>query len=275
MDRTISRIARLPRDCVDQFSRLARWTPAFVGITIATGMAACVLPAPLANAQSEPQSNSHSWVIWPQGGVAFPSGRFGEKDEDASAPKDGNKTGYAAGIEAGYFLSDFVCIGLDYSMSRFDLDVAETPGFDHSGHTSVWTAQAWGRFFLRGGYERWQPYVFAGVGLGRPTATLEFDPPTGAFQLPAEVTTLESTVDMTSSISGGVGVLIPFSSKLGLSFEPRYNSINTKGTARTDLLTQTDGAQAEVKEDNEGNRLKAKSNTNWWEIRLGLIFLLR
>ncbi len=250
-----------------------RWIPAFAGMTIMMGF---VTPVMLStSAHAEPQSNAHTWTIWPSGAIAFPTGRFGEKDEDASAPKDGNKSGFTAGLEAGYFVSDFVCVGLNYSMSRFDLDVTETPGFNHSGHSDVWVAEAWGRFFLRGGYQRWQPYVFAGVGLGRPKANLEFDPPTGAFNLPAEVTTLESTVGMTSSVSGGIGVMVPLISAVSVSFEPRYNSIHSKGTGRTDLLTQTDGAQAEVKEDPEGNRLKAKSNTNWWELRFGLVFIIR
>ncbi len=227
-------------------------------------------------ATAEPISNAGSWIVWPSGAVSFPSGRFGEKDESASAPKDGNKTGYGAGLDAGYFISDFACVGVNYSMSRFDLDVAETPGFDHTGHTSVWALEAWGRFFLRGGYQHWQPYVFAGVGIGQPKGKAEFDPP-AFFGAPvnADVDELESTVDLTSAVSAGVGVLIPASRTFALTFEPRYTSINTKGTARTDLFTQTNGEQFEVKSDNEGNRLKAKSNTNWWELRFGLVFLIR
>ena len=227
------------------------------------------------SARAEPQSNSHSWVIWPQGGLAIPSGRFAEKDEDASAPKDGNKNGFSGGLDAGYFLSDFICIGANYSMSRFDLDVAETPGFAHTGTTTVWTGEAWARFFLRGGYKRWQPYVFAGVGVGQPKAKLEFDPPIQFPGLPAPTETLESTVNMTSTLSAGIGVLIPATKSIAVSFEPRYSSVGSKGTARTDLFTQSDGSQAEAKVDDEGNRLKAKSNTNWWEIRLGLVFLIR
>lgn len=252
--------------------------------TVSTGLKAratalllfAILAAVTGSAHAEPQSNAKSWVIWPQGGFALPTGRFAEKDESSSAPKDGNKNGFSGGLEAGYFLSDFVCIGANYSMSRFDLDVAETPGFDHTGNTDVWVAEAWGRFFLRGGYERWQPYVFAGVGIGQPKGKAEFDPP--AFFGPpvnSEVSELESTVSVTSTISAGLGVLIPATSAIALSLEPRYNSVNSKGTARTDLFTQTDGQTFEVKSDDEGNRLKAKSNTNWWEIRLGLVFLLR
>lgn len=225
---------------------------------------------------AQPESNAHSWIIWPSGSVAFPTGRFGEKDETASAPKDGNKTGYSVGLEAGYFLSDFVCVGLNYSMSRFDLDVAATPGFDHTGNTSVWMAQAWGRFFLRGGYEHWRPYVFAGAGLGQPKGKAEFDPP-AYFGAPvnSDVSELESTVDMTTSVSGGIGVLVPLTGAIALSFEPRYVSISAKGTARTDLFTQTDGETFEVKSDDEGNRIKAKSNTNWWELRVGVSVFLR
>jgi hypothetical protein len=84
---------------------------------------------------AQPESNDGSWVIWPSGAVAFPTGRFGEKDEDASAPKDGNKTGFGGGLDAGYFISDFACIGVNYSMNRFDLDVAETP-LKHGGDSS-------------------------------------------------------------------------------------------------------------------------------------------
>lgn len=266
-------LARLSRESGNLLRARPGWIPGLAGMLVT--VLAFNLAGLVADAQAQPQSNDGSWVIWPSGAAAFPTGRFGEKDEDASAPKDGNKTGFGGGLDAGYFISDFACIGVNYSMNRFDLDVAETPGFDHTGHTSVWAAEAWGRFFLRGGYQHWQPYVYAGVGIGRPTATLEFDPPTGAFQLPAEVTTLESTVDMTSSISGGIGVLVSVSRAFSLSIEPRYNSINSKGTARTDLLTQTNGELAEVKEDTEGNRLKAKSNTNWWELRFGLVFLIR
>jgi hypothetical protein len=234
-----------------------------------------ILVAVSDSAYAEPQSNAKSWVIWPQGGLAMPTGRFAEKDEDASAPKDGNKNGFTGGLEAGYFLSDFACVGLNYSMSSFDLDVAATPGFDHTGSTNVWVAQAWGRFFLRGGYKRWQPYVFAGVGIGQPKGKAEFNPP-AFFGAPvnAEVNELESTVSMTSTLSAGVGVLIPATSAIAISFEPRYTSVSSKGTARTDLFTQTDGDTFEVKSDNEGNRLKAKSNTNWWEIRVGVVFLL-
>lgn len=234
------------------------------------------LAGPIPEAIAQPQSNDGAWVIWPSGMISIPTGRFGEKDEDASAPKDGNKTGFGGGIDAGYFISDFACIGVNYSMSRFDLDVAETPGFDHTGNTTVWTAEAWGRFFLRGGYQHWQPYVFLGAGIGQPKGKAEFDPP-AFFGAPvnSEVDELESTVDLTSTVSAGIGVLIPATRTIAVSFEPRYTSVNTKGTARTDLFTQTDGQTFEVKSDDEGNRLKAKSNTNWWEIRLGLAFIIR
>jgi len=236
-----------------------------------------LVPVALSGSVSaQPQSNARSWVIWPQGAIAFPTGRFGEKDEDASAPKDGNKSGFTGGLDAGYFVSDFFCVGLNYSMSRFDLDVTETPGFDHAGHTDVWIAEAWGRFFLRGGYQHWQPYVFAGVGVGQPKGRAEFDPP-AYFGAPvnAEVNELQSTVSTTSTVSAGIGVLIPTTSSIAVSFEPRYTSVNSKGTGRTDLFTQTDGETFDVKSDNEGNRLKAKSNTNWWELRFGLLFLIR
>lgn len=247
---------------------------ALIGMTIAGIVMNFVVI--ISDAHSQPQSNDGAWVIWPSGMMSIPTGRFGEKDEDASAPKDGNKTGFGGGIDAGYFISDFACIGVNYSMSRFDLDVAETPGFAHTGNTTVWAAEAWGRFFLRGGYQHWQPYVFLGAGIGQPKGKAEFDPP-AFFGAPvnSEVNELESTVDMTSTVSAGIGVLIPATQTIAISFEPRYSSVNTKGTARTDLFTQTDGQTFEVKSDDEGNRLKAKSNTNWWEIRVGLAFIIR
>ena len=266
--------ARHSRKSGNPLDTQLRSAPALVGLTLAVLIIS--LAGLTLEAHAQPQSNDGAWVIWPSGMISIPTGRFGEKDEDASAPKDGNKTGFGGGLDAGYFISDFACIGVNYSMSRFDLDVAETPGFDHTGNTTVWAAEAWGRFFLRGGYQHWQPYVFFGAGIGQPKGKMEFDPP-AFFGAPvnSEVNELESTVDMTSTVSAGIGVLIPATKTIAVSFEPRYTSVNTKGTARTDLFTQTDGQTFEVKSDDEGNRLKAKSNTNWWEIRLGLAFIIR
>lgn len=229
-----------------------------------------VLPANTVHAQTE--SHDGSWVIWPGGALAFPTGRFGEKDEESSPAKDGHKIGFEGGLEAGYFLSEFACVGVGYNYSNFDLDLAGAGGRD--GSTSIHTVQAWARYFLAGGYRHWRPYIFAAAGLGRPKAAIDYDPPVN-FGLPADVEKLESTVAMTSSISGGIGVLIPATRSLAVSFEPRYISVQSKGTGRTDLFTMTDGEPAEVKEDPEGNRLKAKSNTNWWELRIGLIFMIK
>ncbi|HWO56367.1 MAG TPA: hypothetical protein VNN55_02250 [bacterium] len=247
------------------------WITACAGMTIA--MLTVLVVCPAVPAQAQPESNARAWVVWPSGAVAFPTGRFGEKDEEANPPKDGHKTGFDAGLDLGYFVSDFACVGVSYNYARFDLDLVGNGG--REGNTSAYTLQAWGRFFLPGGYSHWQPYLFAAAGVGRPKGTIAYDPPVQFSGLPAPTEELESTVDMTSSIAGGIGVLVPASRRLALSFEPRYVVVHAKGTARTDLFSLSDGSQAEVKEDPDGNRLKAKSNTNWWELRFGVVFMLR
>jgi opacity protein-like surface antigen len=268
--RVVRSVREPSRRCTGLKTRVAAVavTLALVGVYVSIGMAS--------PASAQPESNAHSWVVWPSGAVAFPTGRFGEKDETASAPKDGNKTGFGVGVDLGRFVSDFACIGVGFAMNRFDLDVANTPGFEHTGHTSVWSAQAWGRFFLRGGYAHWQPYLLLGAGIGKPTGKAEFDPP-AYFGSPvnSEVNQLESEVSLTTSVTAGVGFLIPASPRLAVSLEPRFTTVHSKGTARTDLFTQTDGQTFEVKSDDDGNRLKAKSNTNWWELRFGVVFMLR
>ncbi len=218
-------------------------------------------------AKADPVSRAHSFVFTAAGAPAFPTGRFGQQDKHSNPQKDGHKSGWSGGAEAGYFFSDLFVAGLSFSYTSFDLDPISA---GRTGSTKTSSAQAWGRLFLRGGYQHWQPFVSLGAGIGRPKATVEYDPPAVFSGLPATVNKLESTVSTCGSVTGGIGVLIPVTHSFGVSFEPCYTTVYSKGTARTDTFHMTNGEIGEVKEDNDGNRLKAKSNTNWWEIRVAL-----
>jgi opacity protein-like surface antigen len=220
-----------------------------------------------APARADVVSRSHSFVFSVAGAPAFPTGRFGEQDKDSNPPKDGHKSGWSGGADVGYFFSDLFAAGLSYSYTSFDLDPYSA---GRSGSTKISSAQVWGRLFFRAAYQHWQPFVTLGAGVGRPKATIEYDPPEVFPGLPATVSKLESTVSICGTVTGGIGVLIPVNHSIGVSFEPRYTTVYSKGTARTDTFHMTSGEIGEVKKDNDGNRLKAKSNTNWWELRFGV-----
>ena len=240
-----------------------------IGGVVASMILTAATAAPV---MADTVSRSHSFVISAAGAPAFPTGRFGEQDKNSNPPKDGHKTGWSGGAEIGYFFSDLFAAGISGSYTAFDLDPISA---GRSGSTKITSAQIWGRLFLRGGYAHWQPFVSLGAGIGRPKAMVEYDPPAVFAGLPATVSKLESSVSACGSVTGGIGVLIPVTHSLGVSFEPRYTTVYSKGTARTDSFHMTNGEIGEVKKDTDGNRLKAKSNTNWWEIRFGLQIFIK
>jgi opacity protein-like surface antigen len=235
-------------------------------------IAVCLTAFTVAPVRAEPLSRSHSFLVSFAGAPAFPTGRFGKQDKGSNPPKDGEKSGWSGGAELGYFFSDMFAAGLSYSYASFDLDPVSS---GRSGSTKTYAAQVWGRLFLLGGYQHWQPYVSLGAGIGRPKATVNYNPPAIFGGLPATVSELESAVSTSGSVTGGIGVLIPVSRAIGFSFEPRYTTVYSKGAARTDTFHMTNGDTGVVKEDNDGNRLKAKSNTNWWEIRFAVQIFVR
>ena len=125
---------------------------------------------------------------------------------------------------------------------------------------------------MPGGFNRWRPYALLGIGVGRPKGTVDYKEPF-IISLPdnggtIEIQNAESTVKSTVAITGGIGALVPIHRLISLAIEPRYTSISTKGSARTDKYTDTDGQTVELEDT-------AKSNTNWWEIRAGLVLTIR
>lgn len=218
-------------------------------------------------------------VIWPSGGPAFPAGRFGETDLDPQSLKPGHKTGYNAGLAVGWALSDQVVIGLAVQHARFDMDLdssTRTALNTESGRTTATLVEFWGRSFLRGGFVRWRPYVLLGVGLGRPRGVATF-----VHAIPIEdqfADRLESTVGLSAVVSAGLGVAIPLTSRFAATVDARYRSVSSKGTDRTDKFFLTTGGTVDVKygrnDQGERFRLKARANTDWWEIRVGVALRL-
>ncbi|MEW5701301.1 MAG: hypothetical protein AB1792_03630 [Candidatus Zixiibacteriota bacterium] len=210
------------------------------------------------------------WLICPSGAVAIPTGRFAETIKGEN-PKDGHKTGFTGALELGRFLSQRLAVGIAAGYTRFPLDFSIP--LEQEGSTKVLMGQLWGRYFLAGGYAHWQPYLSAGIGIGRPKVSIDFPIPV-RMEDTLLVDRLESTVDLSLSLTGGVGVRVPIGDRLAFLFEPRYVSISTKGTNRTDKLRTTDGRMREDRYAEDGSRLKDKSRTNWWDIRVGVMLSL-
>jgi len=265
--------------------------PAVTALIVTAGLLVPVLLPDVSAAQTPDVSAAGTefrpgqFVIWPSGSLAFPTGRFAEEDLDSSSLKIGLKTlGYDAALDLGYVLSEDAIIGLAFGYSRYSFDL--TPeilsiyrerGIEvDAGHSATIQAHAWLRYLLPEPFPYWRPYVVLGAGVGRPKGTVEYAGPTHLGEL--SVVDQERTVNLSAFMTGGVGSLIPVSPQLAFCCEARYNRISSKGTARTDAFTLEDGSTVEVKYGEEGGeqfRLKAKSNTEWWEVRAGILFFLK
>jgi hypothetical protein len=212
-------------------------------------------------------------LVMPFGAGAFPTGRFGETDLEAEPPKSGHDAGYGAGVAVGLFLNEFLAVGIEGAYSQFPIDFG--PEFEalyptSKAHTSILSGQAWLRVFLANSFEHWRPYAVVAAGFGRPKGTIDYEQP---FIIEVdenqnvEVKSAESTVSTSVEVSGGIGAMIPLSRSFSLMIEPRFNSVSSKGTDRTDRFTGPDGDVTE-------SQAKAKANTNWWEIRGGLVLTI-
>lgn len=239
-------------------------------VTIAVGVSASA-----GFAQSnENISYSGTKLIAPFFTGAFPSGRFGETDVDADPPKSGHDAGPGGGLDIGFFANNYLAVGISAGYVRFPIDFgAEIESLypTNKANTSVLLGEVWARALLPGGFDRWRPYALVGFGVGRPKGSIEYKSP---FVIPLpdnagqiELQSAESTVSTTFAITGGVGFLIPATSSLAIAIEPRYTSISTKGSGRTDKYTDTDGQTYELDDT-------AKSNTAWWEIRGGVFLTI-
>lgn len=219
-------------------------------------------------------SYSGAKLIAPFGSISSPTGRFGETDVNADPPKSGHDAGWAGGLDIGLFANDFLAIGISAGYVRFPIDFGpeiEAQYPTNKAHTTVLLGEVWARAFLPGGFNRWRPYALVGLGMGRPKGTIDYKNP---FVIPLpdnagqiELQSAESTVNTTVAVTGGVGFLIPASPSLAIAVEPRYTSISTKGSGRTDKYTDTSGETYDLDD-------KAKSNTTWWEIRGGLVITI-
>jgi hypothetical protein len=89
------------------------------------------------------------------------------------------------------------------------------------------------------------------------------------------VARFEYTVNTSVSLTGGLGALIPVSELLSLVVEPRYRLISTKGAGMEEVRVDHDGnPSGPILYDQDGNRLRQKSNTTWWELRVGLAVMI-
>ncbi|MEW5873998.1 MAG: outer membrane beta-barrel protein [Candidatus Zixiibacteriota bacterium] len=238
---------------------LALWTVA--AVFIPTG----------ASAQSNSSPNKGRWVFSATIGGGFPTGRFGETDLEADPPKSGNDAGLAFGGDVSYYLNEFLLLGGAISHSRFDLDFGseeESLYPTNIARTSVTIGEATVRVILARSLPWWKPYAVIGVGFGSPKAEVEYQDPR-AFpdpnpeNPPILVSKFESKVDMSVALSGGVGANIPVARNVAINVEGRYRNVATEGTDRTDTYTLSEGEVLEVGD-------KAKSDTQWWDLRAGL-----
>jgi len=231
----------------------ARWDILVVPVFVLICLWAWVAPA-----QAQEGPLRHHWVIWPSGTAAFPTGRFAETIKNT---KDGNKTGLGGALDLGYVLTERVAAGISFDYTRFPLDFAIP--LDQTGQTTAISGQVWGRYFLPGGFARWRPYLLAGIGVGRPKVRIDFPVPV-RMEDTLLVKHLEYTVSTRLSMTGGIGFWIPVAGRVALSLEPRYCSISSKAANLTEKKYTVDGRTPK-------KTYKDKSNTNWWEIRGGLV----
>jgi opacity protein-like surface antigen len=245
------------------------------GIVTGAVLFLSLFTATAALAQDEGLTFAGSKLVAPFGCGAFPTGRFGKTDVEADPPKSGNNAGLGAGIDIGFFVSEYLAVGAGLGYVRFPLDFGaelETQFPTKTANTSVLLGEIWARALMPNGFNRWRPYAVVGLGVGRPKGKIDYKEP---FIIPLpddggtiEIQSAESTVNTTVAITGGIGSLIPISRSVALAIEPRYTSISTKGSGRTDRYTDTSGETVELDDT-------AKSNTNWWEIRAGLVLTVR
>ncbi|MBI3872680.1 MAG: outer membrane beta-barrel protein [candidate division Zixibacteria bacterium] len=237
-----------------------------VGIGVSV---ACLLAH---GAGAQPPNHSKPFLLWPSGAVAFPTGRFAEThvDPDPSKSMAGQKAGFDAGFEAGYSASQFVTVGIGLDFARFDLDFDSDSTVlrynPKDAHTSVTMAQLWLRGFPAGAYAHWRPYFIFGAGMGRPKGIIE-------SPLHPQVARFENTIDTKFGVTVGVGSIIDVGRWLGLSVETRYRRLSTKGAGRKELRIYHDGTSQTFTQDRNGP-LVDKSNTNWWELRAGVVISL-
>jgi hypothetical protein len=166
-------------------------------------------------------------------------------------------------------LNDYLAIGIAGDYACFNMDFgADTTHWDYkSSLTTAMFGQVWIRAFFPGGYAHWRPYALFGIGLGRPKAKIESpnDP---------SVARIEFAVKTSVGVTGGIGVLVPASSVLSFSFEPRYRQISTKGADMEGFVYHRDGTREPILEEG-GKSLHQKSNTTWWELRVGLALMIK
>ena len=228
-----------------------------------------LITAPSATAQDNNRTLAGSKFFAPFGAVASPSGRWGETDTKANPPKTGHKTGFAGGVDVGYFLSEQAAIGIAIDYAQFDLDFGDLASTFKTdvARTSLLMGQVWARIYLPRGFNRWRPYIVVGVGAGKPKSKAEFPDPI-PFQIDSVTTVFlakqNSSVDLSFGIMAGVGFMIPILDRVSAVVEPRYRSFSVSGKGRTDTFTLDDGSVTKEPDT-------AKSNMNWWEVRGGLI----
>lgn len=243
-------------------------------VVVILTVVAMSIGAPVAHSQDAIPNRTGSFVVNASGGFSVPTGRFGETDTEADPPKSGHNSGLVGALDVSYALTPALAIGVGVRATQFDIDFGpdlEAQFPTTTAHTSVMLAELSAHLFLPDGFQHWRPYAVVTFGIGRPKGTIEYK---SAFIVPlpddqgsVSVQHFESTVDMAATVSGGIGIEIPLSPKFGLTVEPRYTVISTKGTSRTDKYMTTEGESIEVKDT-------AKSNTNWWEVRGGVTLTL-
>ena len=246
-----------------------RWT-----ILVALVASCLLLSAIQVYADDDVTSRTGSFIVSASGGFSSPTGRFGETDTEADPPKSGHDHGLIGAVDVSYALTPAVSVGVGVRMTRFNIDFGpdlEAQYPTNTAHTTVMLGELSAHLFLPDGFQHWRPYAVVAFGIGRPKGTIEYKSP---FIVPlpddqgsVSVQHFESTVDLAASVSGGIGVEIPLTPKLGFMIEPRYTVISTKGTSRTDTYKTTEGESIEAKDT-------AKSNTNWWEVRGGVTLTL-
>jgi hypothetical protein len=213
---------------------------------------------------------AHAKLMQLSGAIAFPTGRFG--NPDPSTNHAGNKAGFNGGFELGLMVGELLALGVSLDYARFNIDFGGDTTVAiykvSSAHTTALFGQAWVRALFPGGYAHWRPYALLGLGVGRPKATIESPghPSVARF---------EYTVNTSVGLTAGVGVLIPASKLLAIMIEPRYRVISTKGSGYEELRVYHDGSSETFLDDQNGNRLRQKSNTTWWELRVGLMLTVR
>jgi hypothetical protein len=201
---------------------------------------------------------SGSFAISPFGGIVIPIGDAA--DNDPENPKAlAAKTGFCAGANAEYGLTENVVVGGRFGYNQFGFD-EDMDLFDGEATLdgSKWTVMEFGAYLklLMSAGSTTRPYFKGGVMAGKAKFKADATSELGSGEIELDVATA-------LGIEGGVGILHMFSENVGGFAEGTFNHL------------MTDGKDAEILVDGDSFlEGEAEGNVQWITVRAGVTFFL-